>query len=38
MKPVHGISLIVVLLAAYMLGVAFPTVGQTVLSKIPGMS
>jgi hypothetical protein len=38
MKPLHGISLILVLIFAYLLGVKFPTVGASVLSKIPGMS
>jgi hypothetical protein len=38
MRPLHGITLILVLVFAYFLGVKFPTVGQSVLSKIPGMS
>lgn len=34
MKPVHGVTLLVLLFAVYLAGVKFPTVGSMVLGKI----
>ena len=34
MQPVHGITLILVLVFAYLLGVKYPAVGATALSKV----
>lgn len=34
MKPLHGFGLLVVLFAVYLVGVKFPSVGTTVLSKV----
>lgn len=37
MHPIGGITLVVVVIVAYLLGVKFPTAGAAVLAKIPGM-
>ncbi len=34
MKPVHGVTMILILVGAYLIGVKFPSVGQMVLSKV----
>lgn len=34
MRPTHGIGLLLLLLAVYLIGVKFPAVGATVLSKV----
>ncbi len=34
MRPLHGFGLIILLLAVYLIGVKFPSVGASVLSKV----
>lgn len=34
MKPVHGLVVVLVLVAVYLAGVKFPSFGQSILAKV----